>query len=58
MKIKIANLNTNEVLLYKGETLKVGDVIDLPQSRAEHYVKRGKAVFIKDENKKTESQNK
>lgn len=53
MNVKITKIDVGEILLYNGKAVKVGDVIDLPKERANHYITLGKAEVIKTENKKS-----
>lgn len=58
MKIKILKIEVGTKLLYKKKEVKVGEVIDLPKERAEHYIKKGIAEAVKDEPTKTKKSEK
>lgn len=58
MKIKFKHIEPNMQYTYKGKILKVGDEIDLPKDRAEHYIEQGNAEAVKESPKQTKSASK
>lgn len=47
MKIKFRQIDKNEQFVHKGKPVRIGDEIDLPKDRAEHYIEQGKAEEVK-----------
>lgn len=52
MKVKVVKIEKGTKLVYKGKTVKIGDVLDLPKDRAEYYVAKGLMEVVKEKSKK------
>ena len=58
MKVKFSQIDKNEQFTYKGKIVQLGDEIDLPKDRAEHYIEQGKAEAVKESPKPKATKNK
>jgi len=57
MKVKFIQINHDEIFVHNNKVVNVGDIVDLPKERAEHYVARGKAEVVKEAPKKSKKKN-
>jgi hypothetical protein len=52
MKVKFVKIDVGTKLVHNGKVVNVGDILDLPKDRAEHYISKGNAEEVKEKSTK------
>lgn len=48
MKIRFTEIENGKKIVHNKKYVNVGDIVELPKARAEHYVSQGQAEVVKE----------